>query len=172
MLSTLRFALPAVLSVVTFKAATSGFEGADEVTTTPEQSQCGTRNGGYFVCHFRFIIQPMNIPVATPIVIPVAMPIENVVIHRLNGVPLQALDCVIHQLFGSVAALFCDATRRSVPSLKRICKGSCCLSPAALLRQFGRPSIPPLIAPLRIDPPVFKLPPCFCLVPHCLFAFT
>ncbi len=33
--------------------------------------------------------------------------------HCLDGVPLQALDCVIHELFGSVAALFCDATRRS-----------------------------------------------------------
>ena len=33
--------------------------------------------------------------------------------HSLDRVPLQPLDCFIHELFGSVAALFCDATRRS-----------------------------------------------------------
>ena len=44
--------------------------------------------------------------------------------HCFDGVPLQALDCLIHELFGSVAALFYDATRRSSALLQRICKGS------------------------------------------------
>ena len=53
----------------------------------------------------------MNIPVATPIVVPVAMPIENVAIAVSTGCRCRRLIVSSIKLFGSVAALFCDATR-------------------------------------------------------------
>ena len=48
---------------------------------------------------------------------------------------LQALDCVIKKLFSSIAALFCDATRRSYAVLKCIRNGGC--RPRSLARRFG-----------------------------------
>jgi len=65
--------------------------------------------------HLRFIIQPMNIPVATPIVIPVAMPIENVAITVSTGCRCRRL--IVSSTNSSAVSPPCFAIRRVAPKL-------------------------------------------------------
>jgi hypothetical protein len=65
--------------------------------------------------HLRFIIQPMNIPVATPIVIPVAMPIENVAITVSTGCRCRRL--IVSSMSSSAVSPPCFAIRRVAPKL-------------------------------------------------------
>jgi hypothetical protein len=63
----------------------------------------------------RFIVQPMNIPVATPIVIPVAMPIENVAITVSTGCRCRRL--IVSSMSSSAVSPPCFAMRRVAPKL-------------------------------------------------------
>lgn len=65
--------------------------------------------------HLRFIIQPMDIPVATPIAIPVAMPIENVAITVSTGCRCRRL--IVSSMSSSAVSPPCFTMRRVAPKL-------------------------------------------------------